>query len=349
MRGVGRRILITGIASFWGGRIAQALESHPDVEVIVGLDSDAPVVALERTEFVRADETYSILARLVTATQVDTVVHAGMIVDSTRGGDRRIHELNTIGTLNLLAAVGAAGSPVRSLIVKSSTLVYGAGPKDPYWFSEKTPRVAPARTRVERSLLEVESYLNAFVEDNRQVRTVTLRFASVLGADIDTPLGRALTLPLAPRIAGFDPQIQFVAQDDVVRALVFAVEQENLSGIFNVAGAGRIPWSEVLALAGKAPFLLPPFATGLALAPLSRIGLGMAPEIIDLLRYGRGVDTRKLLRAGFSYTHSSLSALQEFVEGRRLKAVVGEIVPTYRYEADVEAFFRHSPAVVTPN
>lgn len=348
MRGVGRRILITGVASFWGGRIAQALESHPDVDVIVGLDTDSPVVALERTEFVRADETYSILSRLVAATQVDTVVHAGMIVDSNRVGDRRIHELNTIGTLNLLAAVGAAGSPVTSLVVKSSTLVYGAGAKDPYWFSEKTPRVAPARTRVERSLLEVESYLNAFVEDNRHVRTVTLRFANVLGADIDTPLGRALTRPLAPRIAGFDPQVQFVAQDDVVRALVFAVERRDLSGIFNVAGAGRIPWSEVLSLAGKLPLLLPPLSTGLAIAPLNRLGLGLAPEIIDLLRYGRGVDTRKLLRAGFTYRHSTLSALQEFVEGRRLKATVGETSPTYRYESDVEAFFRHSPAVAPP-
>ncbi len=345
---MGRRILITGIASFWGSRIAKALESHPDVDVIVGMDTDAPVIALERTEFVRADETYSILSRLVTATQVDTVVHAGMIVDSARVGARRIHELNTIGTLNLLAAVGAAGSPVRSLVVKSSTMVYGAGPQDPYWFSERMPRVAPARTSVERSLLEAESYLSAFVEDNRHVRTVTLRFANVLGADIDTPLGRALTLLLAPRIAGFDPQIQFVAQDDVVRALQFAVEHRDLSGIFNVAGAGRLPWSEVLSLAGKAPLLLSPFATRLIIAPLSRLGLDLPPEIIDLLRYGRGVDTRKLLHAGFTYQHSTLSALQEFVEGRRLKAAVGEITPTYRYESDVEAFFRHSPAVVAP-
>ena len=345
---MGRRILITGIASFWGGRIAKALETNHEVDVIVGIDTDAPVVALERTEFVRADETYSILSRLVAATQVDTVVHAGMIVDSSRVGDRRIHELNTIGTLNLLAAVGAAGGPVTSLVVKSSTMVYGASAKDPYWFSEKTPRVAPARTRVERSLLEVESYLNAFVEDNRKVRVVTMRFANVLGADIDTPLGRALTLPLAPRIAGFDPQLQFVAQDDVVRALQFAVERRDLAGIFNVAGAGRLPWSEILRIAGKVPLALPPVGTGLAVAPLRVLGFDLAPEIMDLLRFGRGVDTRKLVRAGFRYTHSSLSALQEFVEGRRLKATVGEIAPTYRYESDVEAFFRHSPAVISP-
>ena len=49
------------------------------------MDTAEPVVALERTEFVRADDNYSILARLVRATQVDTVVHAGLVVDSSTG------------------------------------------------------------------------------------------------------------------------------------------------------------------------------------------------------------------------------------------------------------------------
>lgn len=342
---MGRRILITGLASFWGGRMAQALEAQPDVEVVVGLDTTEPRVALERTEFVRADETYSILSRLVHVTRVDTVVHAALVVDSSRMGDRRIHEHNVIGTLNLLAAVGAADSPVTSLVVKSSAMVYGASARDPYWFTERTPRVAPARTRIERSLLEVESFLAAFVEDNRQVRVATLRFANVLGPDIETPLGRALGMLLVPRIAGFDPQLQFVAQDDVVSALRFAVARE-LAGVYNVAGAGRLPWSEMARIAGKATVPLSPIGTGLVVAPLGRLGLGLAPEVLDLLRYGRGIDPGKLVRAGFRYSHTTLSALQDFVEAQRLRATVGEVTPSYRYETDVEAFFRHSPAVV---
>ena len=86
---MGRRVLITGLSSFWGGRLAQAFERDPSVEVIVGLDTAEPVVALERTEFVRTDESYSILARLVRATQVDTVVHAALVVDSSAAPDRR--------------------------------------------------------------------------------------------------------------------------------------------------------------------------------------------------------------------------------------------------------------------
>ena len=80
---MGRRVLVTGLGTFWGGRVAQALEADPDVEVIVGLDPEEPTVELERTEYVRTDENYSILARIVKATQVDTIVHTFLVVDST--------------------------------------------------------------------------------------------------------------------------------------------------------------------------------------------------------------------------------------------------------------------------
>jgi UDP-glucose 4-epimerase len=46
---VGRRVLVTGLGTFWGGRVAQALEADPDVDVIVGLDREEPKVPLERT------------------------------------------------------------------------------------------------------------------------------------------------------------------------------------------------------------------------------------------------------------------------------------------------------------
>src|ERR1700730_13887900 len=121
---MGRRVLVTGLSSFWGGRFAQALEADPTVDVIVGLGTEEPEIPLDRTEFVRADQTYSILNRIVKATGVDTIVHTFLIIDSTRVSGRSLHEQNVIGTMNLLAAAGSAGSSVRQVIVKSSTLVY---------------------------------------------------------------------------------------------------------------------------------------------------------------------------------------------------------------------------------
>src|SRR5438445_8469986 len=195
---MGRRILITGLSSFWGGRLAQAIEHDPDVETIVGLDTQEPRIQLERTEYVRADQSYSILARIVKATNVDTILHTFLVVDSSKMSGRALHETNVIGTMNLLAAAGAAGSSVRHVVMKSSSLVYGSSWQDPVWFREETPRTKGPRTRVEASLLEVEDYLHDFAEDNPHIVVSLLRFANVVGTDIQTQLTRALQLPLVP-------------------------------------------------------------------------------------------------------------------------------------------------------
>src|SRR5437764_1697595 len=137
---MGRRVLITGLSTFWGGRLAQALERDPDIDVIVGLDTREPRVELERTEYVRADQSYSILNRIVRATEVDTILHTFLVVDSTHMTGRKLHEINVIGTMNLLAAASAPGSSVRHIVVKSSALVYGATYRDPVWFREEMTR-----------------------------------------------------------------------------------------------------------------------------------------------------------------------------------------------------------------
>jgi UDP-glucose 4-epimerase len=342
---MGKRVLITGLATFWGGKVAQQLEQDPDVDVIVGLDRFEPTVELERTEYVRSDENYSILSRIVKATKVDTIVHTFLVVDSSSMRSRTIHEINVIGTMNLFAAASAAGSTVRNVIVKSSTLVYGAGPQDPNVFREEHRRFAPARTAVERSLLEVEGYVRDFAEDNPHVTVSLLRFSNVLGPDIRTPLSKALSLPVVPSVFGFDPRFQFVHEDDVVRAMLFVLDHQ-LPGIYNVAADGMLPWSEVAAICGKRTIPLPPFGfTGFVRSPLSWVGIELTPELVDLLRYGRGVDNRRLKQAGFRYGFTSAGAVEDFVQSLRLRSTVGE-APGFHYERDVEQFFRHSPAVV---
>ncbi len=343
---MGRRVLVTGLSTFWGGRVAQALEQDPTVEVIVGLDTEEPTVELERTEYVKADQSYSILSRLVRATKVDTILHTFLVVDSTRSSSRALHEINVIGTMNLLAAAGAPDSSVRHLVVKSSSLVYGAGHRDPAWFSEETARTSRVGTEVERSLLEVEAYLSDFAEDNPQVTVSRLRFANVLGPDIRTPLSRLLDLPVVPAVAGFDPLLQFVEENDVVRAILHVMEQET-PGIFNVAGEGNLPWSECAALCGRriAP-ILPPFAADRLLMPFNRL-IDLPPEVLSLLRYGRGVDRSRLTSTGFRYSFTSAGAVDSYAKAARLRRTIGE-APGYRWERDVETFFRTSSAVVRP-
>src|SRR5580658_11101247 len=98
---MGRRVLVTGADTFWGGRMIQALEADSSMDVILGMGAKAPSVPFERAEFVRADQNYSILNRIVKATQVDTILHTFMITNSVGLSHRAMHEINVIGTMNL--------------------------------------------------------------------------------------------------------------------------------------------------------------------------------------------------------------------------------------------------------
>ena len=340
-----RRVLVTGLGTFWGGQVAQALEEDPNVEVIVGLDTTEPTVELERTEFVRVDANYSILSRIVRATEVDTIIHTFLAVDPTQMSTRAMHEINVIGTMNLFAAASAPASTVRNVIVKSSTMIYGCAPEDPVWFTEDTPRSRPSRAPIERSLEAVEGYVRDFAEDNPHVNVALLRFSNVIGSELQTPLTRLLDLPLVPSMFGFDPRFQFVHEHDVIRSILFAFDHD-LPGVFNVAGDGLLPWSEVAALCGKRTIALPPWGTSLLTSPFRTLGIADVPdEYHGLLKYGRGVDNQRLKDFGFRYEYTSAEAIEGFIRSTRLRRTVGDSEPSYKYERDVEQFFRHSPAV----
>jgi UDP-glucose 4-epimerase len=207
-------------------------------------------------------------------------------------------------------------------------------------------RTRGPQTNIERSLLEVESFLRDFAEDNPHVVVTLLRFANVLGNEIDTPIANALRHPIVPEIWGFDPRVQFAHEDDVVGALMYATGQD-VPGIFNVAGDHTIPWSEVCSVVGKRRMALPPFLTSAAIEPLrfARL-LRLPPETLMFLRYGREIDNSRYKRAGFRYRYTTSGCVEAFAQGLRLSKTVGEGHETYKYEREVEDFFRHSSAVV---
>jgi UDP-glucose 4-epimerase len=70
-----RRILVTGLSTYWGGRLARALEGNPDVDVIVGVDSEDPTQELDRTEFVRVSNQHALIRRIVRAAEIALLRH----------------------------------------------------------------------------------------------------------------------------------------------------------------------------------------------------------------------------------------------------------------------------------
>ena len=108
-----------------------------------------------------------------------------------------------------------------------------------------------------------------------------------------------------------------------------------------------MPWSEVCAVVGKRRIALPPLLTNWAAEPLRMLRIvELPPEVLSLLRYGRGVDNSPFKRTGFHYRFSTAGTVDAFARSLRLERTVGDSHPAYKFERDVETFFRHSPAVV---
>ncbi|MBJ7609887.1 MAG: NAD-dependent epimerase/dehydratase family protein [Candidatus Dormibacteraeota bacterium] len=337
----GRRILVTGVSRFWGAELARRLEADPDVEQIVAIDSEGPGRPLARTDYVRADIRHSLVGKLVRGLGIDTVVHAGLIVDPQQAGARTVHETNVIGTMNLLAACSGPDSPVRRVVVKSSTAVYGSEPDDPSFWTEEMSRRSPARNGFTRDLDEVESYVREFDDRHPGIAVTTLRFGNVLGEVHDSPFARLFDLPAIPTVFGFDPRVQFLDEVDAVAALHHAARGQ-YQGTYNVAGPGVVVLSQAIALLGKINAPVIPFVGGaVAMRMLDRLGLVDFPaEFVRLLQYGRVVDTSRLHKElGFVPTRSTIETVLEYGRRRRVRGLVDDATP-YRYEHELEDFLR---------
>src|SRR5919199_3200109 len=236
----GRRILITGIASYLGTELARRLEQDPEVEYVAGLDTRKPRAALERTEFIDADIRNPVIARLIAPTRVDTVVHNQIVrrPSAERVSPRKAHDINVIGSLQLLAACEKADT-VRAIVIRGSAGIYGAEPGAPQFFTEDMARLYPLRSRFQRDVGEIENLFETYRRRHTQVTCTMLRYQPTIGPGQDTQVTRYLSLPAVPTYLGFDPRVQFVHERDALEALVAAVINP-VRGAGNVAPPGTI-------------------------------------------------------------------------------------------------------------
>jgi len=294
---------------------------------------------------VRVDTQHALIRRIVGAAAIDTVVDTRLIVDPLAAPLGRAHEVNALGTANILAACSGSESPVRKFVFKSSADYYGCEPDDPAFFTEDVVRLHPPRTAIERDIVLAEELVADFAARNRHASVTVLRVAHGIGVDERTSQLALLSLPIVPTILGFDPRCQFIHEDDVVGVLEHAVRYD-IPGVFNAAADGVLALSEVISLLGK-PMLpiLPPWGTSFAAAQLRRTGLRVPVEMLRQLRFGRGLDNRRLKVAGYSYRYTTREAVLRLRAHQRLRPLLRSGAEPYRYEREVEDFLRWSPSV----
>ena len=309
-------ILVTGVAGYWGSRVAARLAAEGSCHVI-GLDAEQPAGERNGLDFVLADVRNPLLVELLKAENVDTVCHLAF-QHSTRRSEAAF-DANVIGTTKLLGACAEAG--VWKVVLKSSTAIYGARPTNSAFLTEDHSLRGSRRYGYTRDLVEIETFCNGFSRRVPKMVLTSLRFASIVGPGADTPMTRFLRTPWAPGMMGFDPMMQVIHEDDVVAALVHAVKQD-VPGAFNVAAPDALPLSRIRGLVGKLPIsVFHPFAHwGLALLGSARLDVHRyLPIEPDYLRFPWVGDLAHMEQElGFAPRYSAVETLREFAAHLRL-------------------------------
>jgi UDP-glucose 4-epimerase len=320
----GRRVVITGVASHWGAELARKLEREPGISFLAGIDIAAPAADLERTEFVEADIRNPVISRILPGLEPDVVVHCGIVwYPEPDKPARALHDINVIGTLQLLAACEKCDG-LEAVVARGSAAIYGCEGAAPSFFTEDMARRYPLKTRFQRDIGELESYFENFARRHPKLTCTMLRLQPEIGPGLAQPLVRYLSLPVVPTQLGFDPRLQLIHADDATGALAAAVLNP-VRGPVNVAPDGTISLTKILRLAGRPTAPIPHFVAGTVLGRLGR-SLGAADlynDGIRLLRYGRGCDNTRLKRdVGFRPAFDAEAAVRDFVAksgaGRRL-------------------------------
>ena len=220
-----RRVLVTGVARWWGALVVQRLVEDPDVAEVIGIDIREPRYDLGRADYLKLDIRHSLIGKLVRAVGIDTVVHTLTRIDSFDMDPARAHEMNVIGTLNLLAGCAGEGSPVRRFVLKSSGHVYGSRFDLPTGIREDHRLDSNSRHQFVRDIVEVESYASDFAVRNPNITILALRFSNSLNPDEPQPLARYLDLEVVPTVIGYDPPLQLIHRDDCIEAMVLATRR----------------------------------------------------------------------------------------------------------------------------
>jgi UDP-glucose 4-epimerase len=325
----GRRVLITGVSTRLGTALARRLERDPSVEYIAGLDVRPPRARFERTDFIDADIRSPVIGKLIPQARVDTVVHNQIVRQPGRRlSPTAMHDINVIGTLQLLAACEQSDT-IEAVIVRGSAGIYGAEPAAPQFYTEEMARLYPLRTRFQRDIGEIENYFEAYSRRHSHIVCTMLRYQPSLGGTTDSQVTRYLSAPVAPTYLGYDPRLQFLHEHDGLEALCAAIRRP-VRGPVNVAGEGTIGLTKLLRMAGKVSLPVPVPLFGSVVGAGARAGMPIiSPDFRRLLRYGRAVDIARLIEeVGYRPRYSATEAIADYARhqgGRRMFPTLREV------------------------
>jgi UDP-glucose 4-epimerase len=279
-------VVITGIVGRLGRRLARRL--HREHRVI-GIDRRPFEGRPKDIEHHQIDIRRKKTREVFRGSSVGAVVHLGVMHDP-RASASEHHTWNVAGFQKILEYVTQYRIP--KLVLLSSSNVYGPRPDNPQFLTEDAPLLGGASFSEIRDLVEVDMLAQSFFWKRPETETVILRPVHILGTVRNAP-SNYLRLPVVPTLMGFDPMMQVIHEEDIVRAIELAL-RPGIRGIFNVAGPAPAPLSRIVKVLGRPGLPIPHALASSMLAPLWRLRVASfpAPEL-DHIRYVCMVDDQR--------------------------------------------------------
>src|SRR5260221_3801553 len=128
------------------------------------------------------------------------------------------------------------------------------------------------------------------------VETVIIRPAHIVGPTVRNAPSTYLRLQRPWTLAGFDPMVQLIHEEDVARALALTLKA-GVRGVYNVVGPGELPLSSVLRELDRTPIPIPHLIARPLLEKLFQYRLAGLPSAeLDHLQFLCPVDASRAER-----------------------------------------------------
>ncbi len=277
-------IIITGCAGELGKLLTRYLHQG---EKVIGIDRRPFPNKPRDVEFYQLDIRRKKCENIFRTTPIKAVFHMG-VIHNPRSRSEEKFSFNIKGTMKLLEYCSKYQVP--KFVFLSSANVYGPAPANDNFITEEAPLMAGASFHDIGDLIELDMLVQSFFWKNLYMDTCILRPVHIVGSSIENALTIYLRLPAIPSLLGFDPLLQLIHEDDVIRALALCLKK-GVKGVFNLVGAGEAPLSAIISHLNKVNIPIPyPLAVSL-LRMMWRWKLTSFPvPELDHIRYGCTVD-----------------------------------------------------------
>lgn len=299
------KVLIPGIAGGIARKVARRLADQG--HRVIGIDVRPWPSVPKDIELHRVDIRKRAAEDVFRKTRPDAVIHMATVSALAAGQEER-NRINLGGTQAVFEHSEAYG--VKQVLFVGRHTFYGAAPDAPLYHLEGEPPRALETFPELADLVAADLFAATALWRFPKMTTAVLRVCYTLGAPGNGTLASFLRGHRVPTVVGYDPLFQFMQEDDVVTAILLALEKK-VHGVFNVAGPHPVPLSVIIKNTGRTAVPLPEFVIR---RMLGRFGFPKLPfGALDHIKYPVVIDAAAFRKAtGFQHECDEVQTLEIF-------------------------------------